>query len=128
MVILCPACWNETEATLVVCRNCGATVDLYSTAYERQLVAELDRCDAKRREKICWTLGYRGRRSAIPALVELLQDPDPLVCEAAVRSLGEIGDPSAADAVKQIVTSENESLRSAARYVLRTLLGSRAEL
>jgi HEAT repeat protein len=128
MVILCPVCWNETDATLVVCRNCGATVDLYSTAYERQLVAELDRCDAKRRTLICWTLGYRGRRSAIPVLVERLRDPDPEVCEAAVRSLGEIGDPSAADAVKKIVTSENDDLRSAARYVLRTLLGSRAEL
>lgn len=128
MVIVCPACWSETEATLVVCRNCGAMVDLYSAAYERQLVAELDRCDAKRRELICWTLGYRGRRSAIPVLVELLHDPDPLVCEAAVRSLGEIGDPSAADAVRKITTSENTELRSAARYVLRTLLGSGAEL
>jgi HEAT repeat protein len=128
MVILCPACWSETEATIVVCRNCGATVDLYSAAYERQLAAELDHCDVKRREKICWTLGYRGRRSAIPVLVELIHDPDLLVCEAAVRSMGEIGDPSAADAVKQIVTSENDSLRSAARYVLRTLLGSTAEL
>jgi HEAT repeat protein len=103
-------------------------VDLYCTAYERQLVAELDRCDAKRRTLICWTLGYRGRRSAIPVLVERLRDPDPEVCEAAVSSLGEIGDPSAADAVKKIVTSENDDLRSAARYVLRTLLGSRAEL
>jgi len=46
-------------------------------------------------------------------VVELIHDPDLLVCEAAVRSLGEIGDPSAADAVKQIVTSENDSLRSA---------------
>jgi HEAT repeat protein len=128
MVILCPACWNETEATLIVCRNCGATVDLYSTKYERQLVAELERCDAERRAQICWTLGYRGKRSAIPALVELLHDPDALVCEAAVRSLGEIGDPSVAEAVKQIATSENNDLRSAARYVLRSLLGSRAEL
>jgi HEAT repeat protein len=89
MVILCPACWNETEATLVVCRNCGAMVDLYSAAYERQLIAELD-CDAKRRALIYSTLGYRGRRSAIPVFVERLRDPDPLVCEAAVRSLGEI--------------------------------------
>jgi HEAT repeat protein len=111
-----------------VCRNCGATVDLYSTEYERQLVAELKPCDAKRRAQICWTLGFRGRRSAIPVLVELLHDPDPQVCEAAVRSLGEIGDPSAADAVKKIISSENNDLRNAARYVLRVLLGSRAEL
>jgi HEAT repeat protein len=103
-------------------------IDLYSADYERQLVAELDRCDAKRRALICSTLGYRGRRSAVPVLVELLHDPNPLVCEAAVRSLGEIGDPSAADAVKKVITSENADLRSAARYVLRTLLGSKAEL
>jgi HEAT repeat protein len=77
---------------------------------------------------ICWIMGYRGERNAIPVLVELLHDPDALACEAAIRSLGEIGDPSAAGAVKRLTTSENTELRSAARYVSRTLLGSRAEL
>ncbi len=128
MLILCPACWGETDATLVVCRNCGATVDLYSAEYERQLVATLDRSNAERRAEICSILGYRGRRSAVPVLVELLHDSDTLVCEAAVRALGEIGDPSVADAVKKVMNRDDADLRHAARYVLRALLGVRAQL
>jgi HEAT repeat protein len=128
MEILCPACWNETEATHIVCGSCGATIDLYSLAYERRLVAELEGCSPERRIQICGALGCRGKRSAVPALIDLLQDPDNSVCEASIRGLGEIGDPSSADAVKKLLAHENGSIRGSARYVLRSLLGSKAEL
>lgn len=128
MEILCPACWNETDAIHIVCGSCGATIDLYSPDYERQLVTQLKRCSTERRIQICRTLGCRGKRSAVPTLVDLLQDPEDSVCEAAVRSLGEIGDSSSADAVKKMLTHENGSIRGSARYVLRSLLGSKAEL
>jgi HEAT repeat protein len=126
MVILCPKCWSEIEATRVVCEKCGAMVDLYSRNYEGQLLAVLRESEAPRRAQICRILGCRGKNTAIPALVELLHDPDVAVCEAAVRALGEIGDASAAVAVKPMLNSQNEDLRSAARYVLRTLTGTAA--
>ena len=128
MEILCPACWNETEATHIVCGSCGATIDLYSLEYERLLVNELKRSSPERRIQICATLGCRGKRSAVPALIELLQDPEVSVCEAAIRSLGEIGDSSSAAAVKKMLAHDDESIRGSARYVLRSLLGSKAEL
>lgn len=128
MEILCTACWNETEAIHIVCGSCGATIDLYSVEYERQLVAELKRCSRERRIQICVTLGCRGKRSAVPALIELLQDPEVSVCETAIRSLGEIGDSSSAEAVKKMLAHEDGSVRGSARYVLRSLLGSQAEL
>jgi HEAT repeat protein len=58
----------------------------------------------------------------------LLQDPDVSVCEAAIRSLGEIGDPASADSVRKFLDHEDGSIRGSARYVLRSLLGSKAEL
>jgi len=128
MEILCPACWNETEATHIVCGSCGTTIDLYSLEYERRLVAELKRCSPERRVRICEALGCRGKRSAVPALIELLRDPEVSVCEAAIRGLGEIGDSSSADAVKKMLAHDNGSIRGSARYVLRSLLGSKAEL
>ena len=124
MVILCPKCWSEVDATRVVCENCEAMVDLYSRNYEVQLVAVLEHSDAQRRAQICRILGCRGKSSALPVLVELLQDPDAAVCEAAVRALGEIGDASAAIAVKAMLASKNDDLRSAARYPGSTLYGS----
>jgi HEAT repeat protein len=128
MEILCPVCWNETEATHIVCARCGATIDLYAHEYERCLVAELNCCSPERRVQICKSLGCRGKRSAVATLIELLRDPDVSVSEAAIRGLGEIGDPSSADAVKKLLTHEDESVRGSARYVLRSLLGSKAEL
>jgi len=124
MLILCPKCWSEIDATHVVCDKCGAMVDLYSRNYEQQLTNVLAQSDARRRAQICCILGCRGKTSASPVLVDLLHDPDVEVCEAAIRALGEIGDASAAEAVKPMLMSENDDLRSAARYVLRTLTGA----
>jgi HEAT repeat protein len=123
VVILCPKCWSEIDPTHVVCDKCGAMVDLYSRSYEQQLVGVLENSEPQRRALICRILGCRGKSSAIPALVELLHDPDVVVCEAALRALGEIGDVSAAEAVRTMLASENDDLRSAARCVLRTLTG-----
>ncbi len=91
-------------------------------------MVELKRCSSERRIQICATLGCRGKKSAVPVLIELLQDPEALVCEEAVRSLGEIADSSSADSVKKMLAHENGSVRGSARYVLRCLLGSKAEL
>lgn len=126
MVILCPKCWSELKATLTVCPNCGAMVDLYSRDYERFLVFVLRHSDAQRRAQICWILGCRGKCSSTPTLVELLHDPEVPVREAAIRAIGEIGDRSAAAAVEKLTTNENDGVRTTARYVLKILMGNGA--
>jgi len=107
-----------------MCPNCGALVDLYSRAYEQHLIAALGGADAERRAQICLILGCCGKRTTIPALVGLFGDPDISVQEAALRAVGEIGDPSAAAAVERLTASENDYVRTTAKYVLRTLIGS----
>ncbi len=124
MVILCTKCWSELKATLTMCPGCGATVDLYSHDYEQHLVAALRRSSAEQRVQICGILGFLGKRSATPVLVELLRDPEVLVREAAVRGLGEIGDSSAAVAVEKLTTDDNDGIRTAARYALKILIGN----
>jgi HEAT repeat protein len=124
MAILCHKCWSELKATITICPSCGALVDLYSRDYERCLCAALGRSDVQRRIHICSILGCRGKRSATPVLVGLLHDPDTSVREAAIRAIGEIGDRSAATAVEKLTNSQNDGVRTAAKYVLKILIGS----
>jgi len=122
MFVLCPKCWNELKSAPTECPNCGTSVDLYSRDYERRLVAALPRSNAERRAQICWVLGSRGKRSAVPALIQLIHDPDMLVRIAALRGLGEIGDESAAPEVEKATASDKPlAVRTVARNVLKML-------
>jgi HEAT repeat protein len=94
-------------------------VDLYSREYEKRLVAALARSSAERRAQICWLLGSRGKRSAVPALIELLRDPDIFVRVAALRGLGEIGDESAVPEIEKAARSGNLAVRTVASNVLK---------
>jgi HEAT repeats len=120
--VLCPKCWNEMKATPTNCPNCGTAVDVHSRAYEHRLITALAHADPERRARICWVLGSRGDRSATPALVELLHDPDILVRVAALRGLGEIGDPSATTAVEKATTNKHVVVRTVAKDILRILI------
>jgi hypothetical protein len=123
MLLLCPKCWNELNTSPAVCRNCGTELDLYSREYERRLIAALPRATAERRAQICWILGNRAKRSSVPALIDLLHDPDILVRVAALRALSEIGDDSSIPAVQQAERSESPAVRTIARQVLKVLNG-----
>jgi len=79
MFVICPVCWRELESTPAICEKCGTHVDLYSREYERRLISALRGADAETRAQICWVLGSRRKRSAVPTLIELLRDPDVLV-------------------------------------------------
>jgi HEAT repeat protein len=127
MNILCPNCWHELSDSLAVCPGCDATVDLYSRDYEHRLIAALPDCETGRRADICLILGLRARRTAVPALLESLRDPEIVVRMAALRSLSEIGDRSAIPGIEELTSSKQEMLRTAANRVLKALTGKREE-
>lgn len=52
-----------------------------------------------RRGRAAVLLGRSGRRDALPVLLPLLRDADPLVRQSAATAVGNLGDPSAATAV-----------------------------
>jgi HEAT repeat protein len=121
MFVLCPNCWNEIHTTPAICPQCGTNVDLYSREYEKKLVAAVPQSSADRRARICWVLGSRGKRSAVPVLIDLLHDPDVLVRVAALRGLGEIGDESAIPAIQKTADSDNPGVKTIAKHVLEML-------
>jgi HEAT repeat protein len=122
MFLPCPKCWYELKTSPTECPNRGTAVDLYAREYARKLVAAIPRSSAERRAKICWVLGFRGKRSSVLALVQLLHDPDVRVRVAALRALGEIGDESAINAVEKATVSEHQAVSTVARQVLNMLL------
>jgi HEAT repeat protein len=125
MLAYCPACWNTIRSSPATCRNCGARIDVYSHEYEQQLVSLLSHIHSARRAEICLVLGGRGKRSAVPQLVELLTDPSVLVRVAALRALKDIGDHSALPAIKKIA-NEHTSLGPVAQQVVDALEGDRS--
>ena len=123
MLAFCHMCWAELHSTPTICTNCGARVDIYSREYERKLISVIARSDAEKRAQICWVLGRRAKRGAIPALMQLLHDPDMFVRTAAIRALGQIGDDSAVAAIESAVSDSRPAVREIARKAL-TVLGA----
>ena len=121
MVAFCHKCWTELLSTPTVCTNCGASVDVYSRQYEKQLISLIPRSGAEKRAQICWVLGHRAKRSAVPALLELLRDSDLFVRIAAIRALGEIGDDSAISAIESAASGGQPAVREIARKALAML-------
>lgn len=54
------------------------------------------------RQGMCEVLGRAGTKSAVPLLLERLQDSEPDVRARAAESLGTLGDPSAADRLAEV--------------------------
>lgn len=72
-------------------------------------------------------LGEMGERRAVGPLVRALQASDELMRMAALRALGQIGDPSVADAVAAIGAEDpSPAVRSSAATALSALSDSRA--
>jgi len=124
MLVLCPKCWNELKTANTDCPHCGTTVDLSSPKYQRRLLAALSHANAERRSQICQVLSFIGDRGAVQALIELLHDSDIFVRVAALRALGEIGDPSSVAAVEKVTLSKNLVVRVVAAAVLKMLMGT----
>lgn len=121
MLAFCPDCWNAIETTPTTCRRCGVRIDIYSHEYERKLISLLPRSQAERRVEICLVLGQREKRSAVPRLIELLGDPEPLVRVAALRALSQIGDRAAVPAIQKLTERDKSAVGSFAKQVLTTL-------
>jgi HEAT repeat protein len=124
MFLLCPKCWSELKFGNTDCPLCGMHVDLPSPKYQRRLLAALAHASPERRSQICQVLGSIGDRGAVPGLIELLHDPDIFVRVAALRALGEIGEPSSVAAVEKLTLCQNLIIRAVATAVLKMLIGT----
>lgn len=82
----------------------GRSADNY---WSRQVSAEMNAEDAPMRFNAARAAGELEMRSAVPRLIELMDDPDREVQAAAITSLGQIGGNAARAALEEIVESED---------------------
>ncbi len=67
--------------------------------------------------RVATELGNTGHPSAVPALRTLLSDPDEQVVLAAVRALGQIGDPVTVPDLNRLRTHRDKSVRDEAGQI-----------
>jgi HEAT repeat protein len=79
------------------------------------------RADPSVRRVVVDVLGYRRARSAVPLLIEALDDNDPSVRDAAADALGKIGDRRAGEALMRRLTVESD--RSLRHWLVASLGG-----
>jgi HEAT repeat protein/thiol-disulfide isomerase/thioredoxin len=79
--------------------------------------AVLARGTSTERQAAAVRLG-KGGREAIPALGELVNDPDPLVVESAVRGLSQIGGEDSIPAMQALLKAADSNLRMTAAQAL----------
>lgn len=121
MLAFCTRCWSEMSAKDTVCPRCGARVDDDPRSFEQKLIAALEHPLPETRSRICWLLGQKRANWAVSHLIEMLKDGDLFVRVAALRALGEIGDPSAEFALEIALHDEKPLVRVVAQGALDQL-------
>jgi HEAT repeat protein len=95
------------------------------TASPSDLIERLRSADFNERAKAFAALVGQGR-SAAPALVRVLEEPDDLVRTQAARALSEIADPGTADALAAATNDGNANVRAHAAAGLARIGDERA--
>jgi HEAT repeat protein len=121
MLAICIGCWREIQSEKHSCSYCGARIDAESPSYERFLFWVLKNSQPEHRAEVCRILGLRGRSSAVPHLLEALNDRAIFVRVAALRALGAIGEESAIPAIEKSLTDESLAVRIAAEGALKEM-------
>lgn len=70
---------------------------------------------------LLWILGKHGDARAIPYLIDALNDEDSVIRYIAAESLGELGDTSVVDSLRQREDDPDEHVRSAVQESIRSL-------
>jgi len=96
MTYFCPACWKEI-AKADVCPHCGTDLgNLSNETYEQKLILALRHPEPTVPIRVAAILGQLRSRAAVEPLIDMaLSSADPYIQEAAVASLGTIGDARA---------------------------------
>jgi HEAT repeat protein len=121
MLAFCTRCWWQISDRDVVCTHCGAKVDDDPRSFEEKLTAALEHPLPETRSRICWVLGQKKAAWAVPHLIRRLQDDDLFVRVAALRALGNIGDPSAESALEAAISDEKLLVRIVAQGALEQI-------
>lgn len=103
----------------------GRSADPY---WRETVLSELSNPNPEMRFEAARACGELEHEEAVPALIELIEDPDREVQEAAIWALGQIGGGEARRALQICCQSEDEVLRELAEEALAELEFSRGLL
>jgi HEAT repeat protein len=121
MLAFCTRCWSEMSSKDDVCAHCGARVDDDPRSFEQKLIAALEHPLPETRSRICWILGQKRATWAVPRLIRMVNDSDLFVRVAALRALGDIGDPSAEAVLQATCRDEKPLVRMVAQGALEQI-------
>lgn len=122
LTYFCPSCWNEV-GTASVCPRCGADLhDFAGESYEDKLIRALRHPEPTVPIRAATILGELGSRAAVEPLIEIASyTKDPYIQEAAVKALGQIGDPRAFSCLERLSGEGAVRVRAAADRAIKTL-------
>jgi HEAT repeat protein len=129
VTFFCPNCWSEVKEGEKVCPRCGVEISkvLDQRDYIGKLIAALSHPEPTTPLRAAWLLGKLRARSAVGALLDLLQGgADPYVKAAAVEALGQIGEASAEGVLAELAERGPVLLRGKAEEALRRLRATTA--
>jgi HEAT repeat protein len=121
MLAFCTRCWSQISAQAKVCSECGGRVDDDPRSFEQKLLNALAHPLPATRARICWVLGQKRAKWAVPHLIGMLSDKDLYVRIAALRALGETADESAVPALERAAAQENVMVRIVAQGALEQI-------
>ena len=90
-------------------------------AFEMRCQALEHHKDSFARAEIVNAFEKSGNRQAVPAILNALKDKDQHVRWRAAHAVGALGDPSAGDALAEVLSDSSEKARSAAVYSLKRI-------
>jgi HEAT repeat protein len=122
LTYFCPTCWSEVGAA-TICPNCGADLSGFSgKSYEEKLILALRHPEPTVPIRAATILGELGSQVAVDSLVNLaFTSPDPYIQEAAVESLGRIGDSRALTCLDHLSREGAVRVRAAAELALKAI-------
>jgi F0F1-type ATP synthase membrane subunit b/b' len=102
----------------------GRTSETWMKKDVGTLIEELGSPNPTTRSHAAFLLGAKKDKSAVNALIEVLQDQDRNVVANVIYALGEIGDPQALEPLRKLNDAGVEKLRRIAIEKLRQIKGS----
>lgn len=122
LTYFCPYCWHEVGA-VTCCPSCGADLrDFPGRSYEEKLILALHNPEPTVPVRAATVLGELGSLAAVDSLTNLAStSADPYIQEAAVESLGKIGDSRALICLDHLSCEGGVRVRAAAERAAKAI-------
>lgn len=117
----CPGCWRDFAKDVARCPHCGLDIPDFWGRKDlvEKLIHALHHPEPSTPIRAAWMLGQIKDSRAVPALIALVRETgDVYIARAAVRALGEIGNPEARAFLSTLTDHPAKMIRDEAQVAL----------